>query len=109
MYAIVDLDLFKEVNDSHGHLFGDYCLTTTAKILKQFFHRDADVVARFGGEEFVIVSPCNNEKNVHLRLDELRLEIASYPFIEDTVGPIKLTVSIGVVIGNTNYSTLQYD
>ncbi|MCW8832236.1 MAG: diguanylate cyclase, partial [Colwellia sp.] len=106
MYAIIDLDLFKDINDTYGHLFGDYCLTKVAKILKQFFHRDADIVARFGGEEFVIVTPCNDVDRTRLRLDELRLAIASSPFKEEAIGSINLTVSMGVAIGDASFSSL---
>ena len=109
MYAIFDLDLFKEINDTHGHLFGDYCLATTAKILKKFFHREADLVTRFGGEEFVIVTPCNDVDTARSRMESIRLEIANYPFKKDAIGPVKLTVSIGVAIGDAQYSNEQGD
>ena len=54
--AIFDIDHFKQVNDSKGHLYGDRTLQAVAKILDDSV-RDSDVVARYGGEEFVVVMP----------------------------------------------------
>lgn len=54
--ALMDLDHFKQLNDVHGHLFGDECLRQFAGTLQQHFQRPSDVLVRFGGEEFVLVS-----------------------------------------------------
>lgn len=54
--ALMDLDHFKQLNDVHGHLFGDECLRQFARLLQQHFQRPADVLVRFGGEEFVMLS-----------------------------------------------------
>lgn len=53
---IVDLDNFKDFNDGYGHLRGDDVIQLQAQILRQIFNRETDMVARFGGEEFVVVS-----------------------------------------------------
>lgn len=58
-----DLDWFKKYNDSMGHIAGDECLCKLAELLKQFFKRDIDLVARFGGEEFAVLLTGINEKN----------------------------------------------
>lgn len=52
---LLDIDLFKEYNDTYGHLAGDQCLKTVANILKILVKRSGDSVARFGGEEFVVL------------------------------------------------------
>jgi diguanylate cyclase (GGDEF)-like protein len=109
MYAIVDIDLFKGINDSYGHLFGDFCLAATAKILKEFFHRDADIVTRFGGEEFVIVAPYSDVNNARLRVESMRLQVANYSFKKGAIGPVELTVSVGIAIGDARYSNAQGD
>lgn len=57
---MLDLDNFKDFNDGFGHLRGDEVIQLQAKILRQVFHRDTDVVARFGGEEFVVISLGNS-------------------------------------------------
>lgn len=54
--AVMDLDHFKQLNDLHGHLFGDHCLRQFARLLQQHFQRPTDILVRFGGEEFVLVS-----------------------------------------------------
>ncbi|UZM97211.1 GGDEF domain-containing protein [Lysinibacillus sp. MHQ-1] len=53
---MVDLDHFKEINDMNGHLFGDDALTNTAKTLQDYFQPFEAIVARFGGDEFIILS-----------------------------------------------------
>jgi diguanylate cyclase (GGDEF)-like protein len=107
MYAIIDLDLFKKINDTHGHLFGDFCLIEVAKILKRFFNREADIVARFGGEEFVLVSQCDNVELLRKRMDELCKYIAAYVFEDGLIGPVKVTISMGISVGEASYSNQQ--
>ena len=109
MYAIIDLDFFKNINDTHGHLFGDYCLVTVANLLKTFFNRDSDLVARFGGEEFVVVSQCDNVEILRSRMDKFLQQIASYEFKYDDKGPIRLTISVGIAVGKASYSYLGED
>jgi len=109
MYAIIDLDFFKKVNDTHGHLFGDYCLVETSKILKKFFSRDSDVVARFGGEEFVVISQCYDSQQLQARMEDLLKEVASHHFEGSGIGPIPITVSIGIVTGDAGYSIKEED
>lgn len=58
---VLDLDHFKEVNDSYGHMAGDYVLETISRILQKQI-RDADILCRFGGEEFMIAMPNTNIK-----------------------------------------------
>ena len=55
--AIVDLDHFKRINDTHGHPFGDRCLVAAAHCLTDIARRPNDLVARYGGEEFVVLMP----------------------------------------------------
>ena len=54
--AMLDLDYFKQLNDMHGHMFGDHCLRQFAVLLQQHFQRPTDFLIRFGGEEFVLIS-----------------------------------------------------
>jgi diguanylate cyclase (GGDEF)-like protein len=71
---VMDLDHFKQVNDTHGHSTGDCVLVDAAKILKESC-RQEDFVVRFGGEEFVLVLPHCNGKNATLRAEALRIKI----------------------------------
>jgi diguanylate cyclase (GGDEF)-like protein len=54
---MVDLDHFKRINDSHGHPFGDRCLVAAAQCLTDIARRPPDLVARCGGEDFVVLMP----------------------------------------------------
>ena len=101
------MDLFKQINDTHGHLFGDHCLIEISKVLKRFFNREADIVARFGGEEFVVVSQCDDIDLLMERMNKLLEYIANYVFKDGSIGPVKLTISMGIAVGEASYSTQQ--
>ncbi len=77
--AIVDIDDFKKYNDTNGHLAGDTALKQIAQILVQRM-RKTDIVVRYGGEEFVLVFPVTNREGAKKILEDLRKEIANYPF-----------------------------
>jgi diguanylate cyclase (GGDEF)-like protein len=90
-----DIDHFKEVNDTFGHLAGDQCLRTVSHLLKSAFNRSADFVARYGGEEFVVLLPYLELDNAILCAERLRAIIEAY-VIEYAGSEIRLTVSVGV-------------
>ncbi len=94
--AMIDVDHFKDVNDRHGHAVGDEVLREIAHRLDQF-SRATDLVARLGGEEFVIVMPETTVEAAQLVNARLRREVASAPFGTTPVeGGLAVTVSIGV-------------
>lgn len=74
-YVILDLDNFKLVNDTYGHLAGDNVLVTLSNLLKTGT-RSTDFVGRYGGEEFVIISPETDEKSMYKSVDRLRNDFA---------------------------------
>ena len=92
--AMIDIDYFKKINDTHGHAGGDAVLKQVSKILVGRF-RTADIVARFGGEEFCIACGNMDGPQAMIVFEELRAEIArtKYPF-EGTEVPV--SVSIGL-------------
>ena len=90
--GMVDVDHFKRINDGYGHLYGDEVLLLAAQVMQRSF-RDSDLLFRFGGEEFVVITQ-NVDRNSALRVFErLRAAIADFRFPQ--VGQV--TVSIGLV------------
>ena len=94
---LVDIDLFKTVNDTWGHLAGDCVICAVAQACAAHQRSGVDVVARFGGDEFVIVLP-ETEASSALHLAQLlRDEVAALAVPEHlSAGSISVTVSIGV-------------
>ena len=92
--AMLDIDFFKKVNDTYGHKAGDAALQQIAWFLKKRF-RQTDIVARFGGEEFCILT-CNVEPDhIHNVFDEVRTTIAQLGISVDH-HTLTVTVSIGI-------------
>ncbi len=91
---MVDIDLFKKLNDEHGHLTGDSALREIAQILKEGV-RETDTVARYGGEEFVIVMPETHLDGAAFRAETLRKMVERKEFPGQN-GPLRITISIGV-------------
>lgn len=89
--AMYDLDYFKRVNDTFGHDVGDYVLQTVTRLVKENI-RANDVVARWGGEEFMVLMPQSDVQAARNASEKLRLAIAAHHF--DKVG--SLTASFGV-------------
>ncbi|WP_430456633.1 diguanylate cyclase [Rheinheimera sp.] len=92
--AVLDLDHFKQINDLHGHLFGDQCLRQFATLLQQHFQRPADMLVRFGGEEFVLVSVGGDETTMAQMLEQFVTALAAVPVVLAQQTSF-LTVSIG--------------
>jgi two-component system cell cycle response regulator len=94
--AILDVDGFKQFNDSYGHPAGDVALRTLAAALRGSARR-SDIVARYGGEEFVIILTETRVNEAVAKLDALREEIGRLPIDTPRAScPGKLTVSAGV-------------
>ncbi|OFZ68109.1 MAG: hypothetical protein A2V79_08530 [Betaproteobacteria bacterium RBG_16_56_24] len=95
--ATLDIDHFKHVNDTFGHIYGDEVLLLFANLIKKTF-RDDDLLFRFGGEEFVVLLANTDTAHAHLALERFRAAVESNPFPQ--VGQI--TVSIGVAVVSPN-------
>ncbi|MEO8479781.1 MAG: GGDEF domain-containing protein [Gemmatimonadota bacterium] len=93
--AILDVDHFKQFNDTHGHAAGDAALRTTAEVLRNGLRR-SDVVARFGGEEILIALPTTTLRSAMEKLDDLRVRIGLTEIALPRGGTARLTVSMGV-------------
>jgi diguanylate cyclase (GGDEF)-like protein len=106
--ALIDVDSFKAVNDTHGHLSGDKALLAVTRTITAFL-REYDLVGRFGGEEFALLLPHTDEDAARGIAERIRAHIADMP-IALSDGPdsetIKVTVSIGVTALSTSGSQL---
>ena len=86
---VVDLDHFKMVNDTHGHLVGDAVLLNAAQTMRSLLRRDEDVI-RWGGEEFVVCLTNTSGEDALKVANKLRVAI------EALVDPVRVTASIGM-------------
>ncbi len=99
---ILDLDRFKRVNDCYGHAVGDEVLVEVARRLKASL-REIDLLARFGGEEFLVVLPNTNAKEASRAAERLRRVIGDTPVYSATRSlDVAITMSIGVVVSGQN-------
>jgi diguanylate cyclase (GGDEF)-like protein len=99
----VDLDHFKEINDSRGHPVGDIVLQQLAGIMK-VTARDTDSVARFGGDEFVIILPDTGWQGALTFAERLRRCVDEYSFGPPDA-PVSTTISVGVALGRGTDAT----
>jgi diguanylate cyclase (GGDEF)-like protein len=91
----VDLDGFKSINDSHGHLFGSRALVESASVIRASA-RETDIVARFGGDEFALVLPDTASDGAVSVGERIRDRLAAHRFLEADGLSIALTASVGV-------------
>jgi diguanylate cyclase (GGDEF)-like protein len=91
----IDLDGFKGVNDSHGHLCGSRALVEAAAVIRGSA-RETDVVARFGGDEFALVLPDTGSDGAFAVGERIRERVAAHRFLAGDGLDIHLTVSVGV-------------
>jgi diguanylate cyclase (GGDEF)-like protein len=91
----IDLDGFKTVNDTHGHLFGSRALVEAAGVIRDSA-RETDVVSRFGGDEFALVLPDTGSDGALAVGERIRERIAAHVFLHGDGLNMRLTVSVGV-------------
>lgn len=91
---MIDIDNFKSVNDTHGHMIGDKVLQTVAQLLAQGL-RPMDTIARYGGEEFGVVLPNSRPAFAMKTAERLREDVAQTPIVLDAQTVLQITVSIG--------------
>ena len=92
---MMDIDFFKKINDSYGHDIGDFVLKECVHILKQIFNKEHEMVARIGGEEFVVVLPNHSIEHAVVRAEEAQTRIRNEAFIHGKID-IRYTVSMGI-------------
>ena len=92
----IDVDNFKDINDTYGHSIGDIVLKSIAGSIRKSI-RDSDVAFRYGGEEFVVLLPGAGERGSMKVAEKIRSSIERTP-VETEAGTLKVTVSIGVTL-----------
>jgi diguanylate cyclase (GGDEF)-like protein len=92
---LCDIDHFKKINDSHGHQVGDVALVSLSNLLLEHFPSKVDFVARYGGEELIVVVSEETEVRIRERLVHFMKSVRDAEIKDGTVS-IKLTVSVGV-------------
>lgn len=97
LFLMVDLDLFKNVNDTYGHLAGDQVLIQTGKVLIDC-SRGTDFVIRWGGEEFLVVERRSSAMDLKTLAERIRQAVEAHPFEIGKEQPIHLTCSIGAAV-----------
>jgi len=93
----IDLDYFKDVNDRYGHQAGDRVLRQISELFQKSF-REPDILARIGGEEFLVVLPQTDAPGALAKAERLREQVAKQVFTIDYGRTIRLTISIGVAV-----------
>ncbi|SFR66078.1 PAS domain S-box-containing protein/diguanylate cyclase (GGDEF) domain-containing protein [Marinobacter daqiaonensis] len=102
----VDLDHFKDVNDTHGHAVGDQVLRAVSLRLADSI-RAVDTLGRFGGEEFIVVLPEMSVMEAEEIAERLRHRVADEPILTTSGEPLALTISIGVAVFPDHATTAE--
>ena len=104
---MIDIDYFKNFNDTYGHIVGDDCLKKVAVALQSSIFRPTDLLVRYGGEEFAIILPDTTESGEHVIAKKIIDEIAklAIPHSDSEVSEY-LTVSVG---GYTLIPSIHHD
>ena len=92
---LLDVDCFKQFNDRYGHLEGDECLKRIAQLIQRLLRRESDLVARFGGEEFVALLPMTDAEGAEVLARSILHGVASLAIPHETSTHGVVTVSIG--------------
>jgi two-component system cell cycle response regulator len=92
---VIDIDLFKDVNDRYGHQRGDATLVELARRVVMHTRLNIDTLARYGGEEFVLILPETGLEGARIVAEKIREEVAATAFGTDEDEPIEVSVSVG--------------
>lgn len=99
-FIMLDIDLFKSVNDDYGHLMGDRVIKSLARLLIQRL-RKGDIAARYGGEEFALILPDTSLEFAYTLIDDLRLQFSKIRHVHEE-GEFNVTFSAGVALCPTH-------
>lgn len=105
-YVILDLDNFKKINDSYGHLTGDKVIKSLAGMLRRSFRR-SDVIGRYGGEEFVVIMQDTTVEAAIIVMNRVRAEFANFPHFSDDDGSEFFTTFSAGMSGFPQFRTVE--
>ncbi|MFH2012908.1 MAG: GGDEF domain-containing protein [Pseudomonadota bacterium] len=106
---LIDIDFFKKINDSYGHQIGDLVLIRLAQLIVNSV-RESDIVARYGGEEILILLPFTNDSKAFALAERLRKSIEKYEIeLSDEKSQKQLSINITVSIGVAVFSKKTFD
>lgn len=95
--VLLDIDFFKRINDTHGHLVGDEVLKKIGEVLtSKVIFRENDIVARYGGEEFIVILPETNSRHAFVPAERLREFIKKIDFFDGKKVKFNITISVGI-------------
>ncbi len=97
-FIMVDIDFFKQFNDTYGHQEGDNCLKKVALSLKENIKRPGDIVARLGGEEFAVILPDTSKEGVIKMTERLKNDIQALGIPHSASNYQVITISLGVAV-----------
>ncbi len=103
--VMIDIDHFKPVNDTYGHLAGDAVLTNLAKLFGRYY-RSVDFIARYGGEEFVVILPETPIAGAVLTCERIRMAVSNNE-VHVNQHTIRVTISIGIAEYNSDMSSAE--
>jgi diguanylate cyclase (GGDEF)-like protein len=104
----LDLDRFKEINDTHGHLAGSRTLAEFGRLLAGCVDRAGATLSRYGGDEFVILLPCTERAEAAAIAEAIRLETASHVFLDRPWGENEAPLHLGgIITASIGVSTLR--
>lgn len=102
---MLDIDLFKQINDLHGHLIGDRVLVGLTNRCAQEL-RQIDLLGRYGGDEFVVLLPETSLENARCVAERLRMTAANIPIVANGT-PLQITISVGVAALDEKNKSLE--
>ena len=105
---MIDIDNFKIFNDTYGHLVGDRCLKSVAEVIKSVVKREGDLVARFGGEEFIVMLSNTTEKDALVIAESMRVQVERLAIKNEKIDSV-ITISLGVAVTIPDIYIKPYD